>query len=74
MKGKMELLINYYFLSIPTVEMLQKAIPHLCNFSVFKIVKLEPAKEVQSFFLESEAFIAHKSSLVISFTSLITIE
>jgi phosphatidylglycerophosphatase A len=32
------------------VEMLQKEIQSLCNFSFFEIVKIEPAKKVQSFF------------------------
>jgi hypothetical protein len=33
MKGKMELLIYFDFFNIPTVEMLQKEIQSLCNFS-----------------------------------------
>jgi hypothetical protein len=36
-----------------------------------KIVKIEPANKVQSFFPERDAFNARKSSLFISFTSLI---
>jgi hypothetical protein len=31
------------------VEMLQKDIQSLCNFSFLKIVKIEPANKVQSF-------------------------
>jgi hypothetical protein len=53
MKGKMELLTNYKWIlkmSIPTVEMLQKEIQSLCNFSFLKIVKIEPTNEVQSIF------------------------
>jgi hypothetical protein len=48
MKEKMELLTNYKKNSIPTVEMLQEEI--LRNFSFLKIVKIEPANKVQSFF------------------------
>jgi hypothetical protein len=36
-----------------------------------KIVKIEPANKVQIYFLERDAFIARKTSLFISFTSLI---
>jgi hypothetical protein len=50
MKEKMELLTNFDFFSIPTVEMLQEEIQSLCNFSFLKIVKIEPANKVQSFF------------------------
>jgi hypothetical protein len=53
MKGKMELLTNFKWvkkMSIPRVEMLQKEIQSLCNFSFLKIAKLEPANKVQSFF------------------------
>jgi hypothetical protein len=32
------------------VEMLQKEIQSLCNFSFLKIVKSEPPNKVQSFF------------------------
>jgi hypothetical protein len=34
------------------VEMLQKEIQSLCNFSFLKIVKIEPTNKVQSFFLK----------------------
>jgi hypothetical protein len=61
-------------MSIPTVEMLKKEIQSLCNFSFLKIVKIEPANKVQSFFLERDAFSARKTSLFISFTSLIGME
>jgi hypothetical protein len=52
MKEKTELLTNFKWIlkmSIPTVEMLQKEIQSLCNFFL-KIVKIEPAIKVQSFF------------------------
>jgi hypothetical protein len=32
------------------VEMLQREIQSLCNFSFLKTVKIEPANKVQSFF------------------------
>jgi hypothetical protein len=50
MKGKTELLMNFKKKSIPTMEMLQKEIQSLCNFSFLKIVKIEPTNKVQSFF------------------------
>jgi hypothetical protein len=56
------------------VEMLQKEIQSLCNFSFLKIVKIEPANKVQILSLERDAFSARKTSLVISFTSLIGME
>jgi hypothetical protein len=74
MKEKMELLTNFNFFLIPVVEMLQKEIQSLCNFSFLKIVKIEPTNKVQSFFLERDAFNARKTSLIISFTSLIGME
>jgi hypothetical protein len=39
-----------------------------------KIVKIEPANKVQILSLERDAFSARKTSLVISFTSLIGME
>jgi hypothetical protein len=36
------------------VEMLKEEIQSLCNFSFLKIVKIEPANKVQSFFLQKE--------------------
>jgi hypothetical protein len=59
---------------IPMVEMLQKEIKSLCNVSFLKIVKIGPTNKVQSLFLERNAFSAHKTSLFISFTSLIGME
>jgi hypothetical protein len=50
MKEKKELLMNFKFFSIPTVEMLKEEIRSLCNFSFLKIDKIEPANKVQSFF------------------------
>jgi hypothetical protein len=50
MKEKMELLTNFISFFISKVEMLQKEIQILCNFSFLKTVKIEPANEVQSFF------------------------
>jgi hypothetical protein len=55
MKGKLELLTNSKWIlkfSIPTVEMLQEKVQILCNFYFLKIVKIEPANKVQSYFLE----------------------
>jgi hypothetical protein len=75
MKGKTELLTNFNFFSIPMMEMLQKEIQSLCNFSFLKIVKIEPTNKVQSFFSsERDPFSACKTSLFISFTSLIGME
>jgi hypothetical protein len=56
------------------VEMLKKEIQSPRNFPFLKIVKIEPASKVQSFFPERDAFSAHKTSLFISFTSLIGME
>jgi hypothetical protein len=61
-------------MSIPTVEILQKEIQSLCNFSFLKIVKIEPLDKVQIFFQKKDAFSARKTSLFISFTSLIIME
>jgi hypothetical protein len=74
MKEKKELLTNFKFFFIPTVEMLQKEIQSLCNFSFLKIVKIEPTNKVQSFFSKRDAFSAYKTSLFISFTSLMGME
>jgi hypothetical protein len=74
MKEKKELLTKFNFFSIPTVEMLQEEIQSLCNFSFLKIVKIEPANKVQSFFSERNPFSARKTSLFISFISLIGME
>jgi hypothetical protein len=74
MKEKKELLMNFDYFSIPMVEMLYQEIQNLCNFSFLKIVKIEPANKVQSFFSERDPFSAHKTSLFTSFTSLIGME
>jgi hypothetical protein len=49
MKGKTELLMNFNFFPIPTVEILPKEIQSLCNFSCsfLKIVKIEPTKQTR---------------------------
>jgi hypothetical protein len=52
MKGKTELLKKFNFFFIPMVEMLQKEIQSLWNFSFLKIVKVEPTNKVQRFFSE----------------------
>jgi hypothetical protein len=60
------LLLNFKWIFkvlIPRVEMLQKEIQSLCNFSFLKIVKIEPANKVQSFFSKRDAFSARKTSL-----------
>ena len=49
MKGKTKLLTHFkwiFKMSISMVEMLQKEIQSLCNFSILKINKIEPANEV----------------------------
>jgi NRPS condensation-like uncharacterized protein len=74
MKEKKEMLMNFNLFFIPIVEMLQEEIQSLCNFSFLKIIKIEPANKVQSFLSEKNAFSAHKTSLFISFTSLIGME
>jgi hypothetical protein len=74
MKEKKELLTNFKIFLIPTVEMLKEEIRSLCNFSFLKIVKIEPANKVQSFFPERDPFGARKTSLFISITSLIGME
>jgi hypothetical protein len=56
MKGKTKLLTNFKFFSILMVEMLQKEIQSLCNFSFLKIVKIELANKVQSFFFRMRCF------------------
>jgi hypothetical protein len=65
---------EFQFFSIPMVEMLKEEIWSLCNFSFLKIVKIEPANKVQSFFFERDPFNARKTSLFISITSLIRME
>jgi hypothetical protein len=74
MNGKTELLTNFKKSPIPMVEMLQKEMQSLYIFSFLEIVKIELANKVQRFFLERDAFSARKTSLFISFTSLIEME
>jgi hypothetical protein len=69
MKGKMELLTNFKKQFIPKVEF-----QSLCNFSFLKIVKIEPPNKDQSFFSKRDSYSARKTSLSISFTSLIGME
>ena len=71
MKGKTESLTNFKFFFILMEEMLLKEIQSLCNFSFLKIVKIELANKVQSFIFRKDALSAYKTSLLISFTSLI---
>ena len=52
-KGKMELLTNFKRIKktlISMVEILQKEIQSLCIFFSLKIIKIELANKVQSFF------------------------
>jgi hypothetical protein len=56
------------------VEMFHQEIQSLCNFFFLKIVKIEPANKIQSFLSERDPFSACKTSLSISFTSLIGME
>jgi hypothetical protein len=74
MEGKTEFLTNFKKQFIPKVEMLQKEFQSLCNFSFLKIVKIEPPNKDQSFFSKRDSYSARKTSLSISFTSLIGME
>jgi hypothetical protein len=71
MKGKTELLTNFSFFFIPTVEMLQKEIQSLWKFSFLKIVKIELVNKVQSFIHKEMPSVPFKTSLFKSFTSII---
>jgi hypothetical protein len=66
--------MNFDFFSIPTVEMLQEEIQSLCNFSFLKLLKLIPQTRFKVYFSERNPFGARKTSLFISFTSLIGME
>jgi hypothetical protein len=74
MKEKKELLTNFNFFFDPNGGNVALRNSKLCNFSFLKIAKFEAANKVQSFFLERNPFIAYKTSLFISFTSLIGME
>jgi hypothetical protein len=50
MKEKKELLMNLDLFLIPTIKRLQEGIQSLYNLSFLKIIKIEPANNVQSFF------------------------
>jgi hypothetical protein len=56
MKEKKELLTNFNFFLIPTVEMLQEEIQSLCNICFLKIVKIDPTNKVQRFFFRKRSF------------------
>jgi hypothetical protein len=63
-------LINVYLMS----GNVAKEIQSLCSFSCLKIIKIEPPNKVQSIFSKRDGFSAHKTSLSISFTSVIRME
>jgi hypothetical protein len=73
MNEKKELLTNFNFFFDPNNGNVEE-IRSLCNFSLLKIVKIEPTHKVQRFFSERDPFNAHKTSLFISITSLIRME
>jgi hypothetical protein len=50
MKEKKELLTNFNFVLIPTVEMLHEEIQSLCNFSFLNFFKLSPQTRFKVFF------------------------
>jgi hypothetical protein len=58
----------------PNGRMLQEGIQSACNFSFFKIVEIEFANMVQSFFPTRDVFSACKTLLSISITSSIGME
>jgi hypothetical protein len=73
MKVKKELLTNYYFFNSNSGNV-AKGNSKSMQFFFLKIVKIEPTNKVQSFFSERDPFSAHKTSLFISYTSLIGME
>jgi hypothetical protein len=56
MKEKKELLMNFNSFLIPIVERLQEEIQSQYNLYFLKIVKIEPANNVQSFFSKTNPF------------------
>jgi hypothetical protein len=73
MWGKKKGIVNefgFYFF-YPNSGNVVESNSSLCNFSFWKI---EPTNKVQSFFSEKDPFSARKTSLFISFTSLIGME
>jgi hypothetical protein len=48
-------------MSISMVEMLQKEIQSLCDFSFLKIVKIEPTNKVRSFFQNERPLVPVKN-------------
>jgi hypothetical protein len=77
MKRKTELLTNFIW-KVKTVDPndgnVAERNPKSMQFFFLKIVKNEPPNKVQSFFSEWDAFSARKTSLFITFTSLIGIK
>jgi hypothetical protein len=63
MKGKTVLEKHFNFFPIPMEEMLHNEIQSLCNFSFMKIVIIEPANKVQSFFREEMPLVPLKHHL-----------
>jgi hypothetical protein len=74
MKEKKELLMNFKVFLSQWWKCFLEEIRSLCDFSYLKVVKLEPAYKVQSFFSERDPFSARKTSLFISITLLIIME
>jgi hypothetical protein len=74
MTEEKELLTKFNFYSIPMVEMLQEESQSVCNSSFLKILKIDPANKVHSFFSRRYPFGAPKTSLSIFITSLIGME
>jgi hypothetical protein len=73
MNEKIELLTNFDFF-YPNGGKVEGRNSKSMQFFFLKIVKIEAANKVQRFFSERDAFSAHKTSLFISFTSLIGME
>jgi hypothetical protein len=76
-KGKMELLTNFKWIlkiSIPNGGNVAKRNSKSMQFFFLEIVKFEPPNKVQCSFSKRDAFNAHKTSIFISFTSLIRME
>jgi hypothetical protein len=77
MKGKVGLLTNFKWIKKCRSQQwkcCKKKFRVYAIFSFLKIVKIEPANKVQSFFSKRDAFTACKTPLFISFTSLIRME
>ena len=75
MQGNMELLTNFkFFFQFQQWKVLPKEIQSLCNILFLKLLKLSLQTRFKNFFIERDAFSVHKTSLFISFTSLIGVE